>query len=446
MPPWPKFPNLRLNLPLNHLSMISSLLLLQFIFFIDVKAQSLSDSTEGIPSQDSVSNFQPSLAVVIGMLAIMFSLTFILLLYAKFCHRASSVHNMSQQIQDGLVRSRSHASGVDKTVVESLPFFRFCSLKGSREGLECSVCLAKFEDVEILRLLPKCKHAFHINCIDQWLEKHSTCPLCRRKVSADDLSQLPYSSSLRFLWNQSELREESNLELYVQREDNRHGSSRFSIGSSFRKTDGGIKEEELPIQHSMDSDDEHNKPLHKFNHKIVVSDVVLKNRWSNVSSSDLMFLNSELLNDVSSARFSSLDSRDEQKSMETRENDEMMNIKEEMERKRIFESKLREIKQSDHYSVGFPGLPTTSGSKEQNPGFESKALNPNDKRSKSEIVVHPRFTELRNKDSSLAETNVKEERMRRLWLPIARKTVQWFANRERRHPQSQGLNLQTLNV
>ncbi|KAL0283361.1 UNVERIFIED_CONTAM: E3 ubiquitin-protein ligase ATL42 [Sesamum angustifolium] len=326
--------------------MITSFLLLQFIIFflIDVKAQNPSESTEVMPPQDdSISNnFQPSLAVVIGMLSIMFALTFLLLLYAKFCHRASSssssVYNTtSHQIQDGLLRSRSRASGLDKTVVESLPFFRFSSLKGSRDGLECSVCLAKYEDVEILRLLPKCRHAFHIGCIDQWLEKHSTCPLCRRKLSADDLT---CSTSLRFLWSQGEAREESNLELYVQREESRHGSSRFSIGSSFRKADrGSNKEEELPIQQGMDSDDENHKqpPLHRFNHKInVVSDVVLKHRWSNVSSSDLMFLNSEMLNDVSSARFFGLDEG-------IRDDDGIMNVKQEMGRKRELESKVRKL-------------------------------------------------------------------------------------------------------
>ncbi|KAG8376045.1 hypothetical protein BUALT_Bualt09G0022800 [Buddleja alternifolia] len=416
------------------MGIVSLFLLLNFIyFFTNVKAQTLGENTEGIPSQESMGNFQPSLAVVIGMLSIMFSLTFILLLYAKFCHRAtSSVHNnMGRQIQDGLIRSRSCVSGIDKTVIESLPFFRFSSLKGSRDGLECAVCLSKFEDIEILRLLPKCKHAFHIDCIDQWLEKHSTCPLCRQKVSLEDLSQLSYSSSLRFLWNsQSELREDSNLELYVEREENHHGSSRFSIGSSFRISENkGKKEEELPIQqHMIDFDDEkddyHNKPLHKFNHKILVSDIVLQNRWSNVSSSDLMFLNSEMLNDVSSARFSSSDSRNYERSMESSDYMVMNNIKEEIDRKRVFESKIKEIP--------FSNFPTTSDSG-QNHGFESKALNQNEKRSMSEIIVHPRF---RNKEDS-SDVTVKEKKLRGLWLPIARKTVEWYANRERRPNQLQ---------
>ncbi|KAK4481237.1 hypothetical protein RD792_012120 [Penstemon davidsonii] len=349
------------------------------------------------------------------MLSMIFSLTFILLLYAKFCHHVSSVDNTSHQTQDGIIRSTSLISGVDKTVIKSLPFFRFSCLKGSRDGLECAVCLAKFEDIEILRLLPKCKHAFHIDCIDLWLEKHSTCPLCRQKVSSNDLSQLPYSNSLRFLWDESET---SSLELYVHREENRHGSSRFSIGSSFRKTDDKAKkEEELPIQQNMDCDEINYELLHKFNHKIVVSDVVFKNRWSDVSSSDLMFLNSEML---------------KEKSVEiSRDNDQVMTIKEEMNRKGVFESKCR-------------GYPTTSDL-ERNHGSESKVLNPKDKRSMSEIIVHPRY--MKNGDSlMLVENNVEEEKKRRLWLPIARKTVQWFVDRERRPPQSQGLDQKTLNV
>lgn len=358
-------------------------------------------------------NFQPSLALVIGFLSIMFFLTFLLLLYAKFCHGRPNVRSASLRIRDGLFRSRSIASGVDKAVVESLPFFRYSSLRGSRDGLECSVCLSKFEDVEILRLLPKCKHAFHIDCIDQWLEKHSTCPICRRKISPEDVSELPYSNSLRFLTSQSgEVRDESNLELYVQREESGLGSSRFSIGRSFRWLyNRGIKEGELPAQQSVDSD-QFKKRFHRFNHRVVgYSDVVFKNRWSNVSSSDLVFLNSEFLNDASSARFMS------KKSMEVeeiqKENYQMMNT----------------INQTaGHSFLNFPGLPTTSDwSKNLESG--SNFPYPIDKRSMSEIIVHPRYTEFKDDTDSFPVENSESERVRKLWIPIARKTVQWFANR-----------------
>ncbi|XP_073275828.1 E3 ubiquitin-protein ligase ATL42-like [Primulina huaijiensis] len=404
---------------MNQLIMTKFIPFLHFIFLIfiiDVRAQ-----VQQSP-QDS-NNFQPSLALVIGFLSIMFFLTFILLLYAKFCHRVASVRSSSLRIRDGLFRSRSSASGLDKAVVESLPFFRYSSLRGSRDGLECSVCLSKFEDVEILRLLPKCKHAFHIDCIDQWLEKHSTCPICRRKISPEDVTELPYSNSLRFLSSQSvELRDDSDFELYVQREENDLGSSRFSIGRSFRwyLSRRDTKEDELPIQRSHLDSDQFNKRFHRFNHRVVgCSDVVFKNRWSNVSSSDLVFLNSEFLNDASSARFIS------NKSMEVeeiqKENDQMTGT----------------ISQTGHSFLNFPGLPTTSDST-NNLESGSKFPYPFDKRSMSEIVVHPRITEFKdNTDSFLAE-NSESERIRRLWIPIARKTVQWFTNRESRPPNPQG--------
>ncbi|KAF2283020.1 hypothetical protein GH714_043387 [Hevea brasiliensis] len=277
------------------------LLLVLKIFSVEAQFNSVGD--EG-SAQDGVSNFQPSLAIVVGILCIMFSLTFIFLIYAKFCHRGASIHSDLQNLP-ALVRSTSRYSGIDKTVIESLPFFRFSSLKGSKDGLECVVCLSKFEDIEVLRLLPKCKHAFHINCVDQWLEKHSSCPLCRCKVSAEDPTIFTYSKSMRFLGNQLELQEDSNVELFVQREETLQGSSRFSIGSSFRKVEKVNKDEVALIQQeACGFSDDDQKTLHKFNHKIIISDVILKSRWSSVSSSDLMFLNSEMLQDMSSTRFS----------------------------------------------------------------------------------------------------------------------------------------------
>ncbi|KAL6974437.1 RING-type E3 ubiquitin transferase [Sarracenia purpurea var. burkii] len=415
-------------------------------------------------SDDGLSNFQPSLAVVIGILAVMFSLTFVLLVYAKLCHRTSSspLHNDEQQSLDGLIRSGSRFSGIDKTVIESLPFFRFSSLRGSREGLECSVCLSRFEDIEILRLLPKCKHAFHINCVDQWLEKHSSCPLCRRKVSADDLALMTLSNSLRFLSNQSESRGpgDSNVELFVQREeDHRSGSSRFSIGSSLRRVDRGKKEDELPIkENSCDFDDDQNLLLHKFNHKIIVSDsiVLLQNRWSNLSSSDLMFLNSQMIGSMSSNRFASLDSNKEQSSNRRgidsiEDGRRIMKIKEEMERKRDFENRIiGKMNQNGSLPLSGSSSISTASDSKPIPRYESRVLNQTDKRSMSEITVHPRFREpmmMKNsvRESSLPENAAKEERLKRVWLPIARRTVQWFANREERSQQSQNTR-QELNV
>ncbi|KAG0514610.1 hypothetical protein BDA96_10G207600 [Sorghum bicolor] len=38
---------------------------------------------------------------------------------------------------------------------------------------------------ETVRLLPVCLHLYHVECIDPWLEAHSTCPLCRSGTDDD---------------------------------------------------------------------------------------------------------------------------------------------------------------------------------------------------------------------------------------------------------------------
>lgn len=411
-----------------------------------VEAQSIADDS---PSPDTVSNFKPSLAVVIGILCVMFILTFILLLYAKFCHRASSLFANTQIHNPALIRSTSRFSGIDKAVIESLPFFRFSSLKGSKQGLECAVCLSKFEDTEILRLLPKCKHAFHISCIDQWLEKHSSCPLCRLKVNAEDPTIFAYSNSMRFMFNNSERREDSNIELFIQREEEHRGSSRFSIGSSFRKNKEPNKEEELLIQEEAVDGDDDERILHKHNHKIIVSDVIFKNRWSSASSSDLMLLNSELINDMSSNRFSSPNDFGQFSTKRAIENNEkILKIKEEMEMKRLFENKFSTISKTSP-GVLVPNVPSSSGSNKIISSLNtSRTINPTtDRKSMSEITAVSRFQDLGMKNRIRESSVDGNERTRRLWLPIARRTVQWFADRERRsRQQSQDRTQPPLDV
>nr|XP_043633634.1 RING-H2 finger protein ATL70-like [Erigeron canadensis] len=46
-------------------------------------------------------------------------------------------------------------------------------------GSGCSICLADYKPMEVLKLLPECGHLFHVKCIDTWLKVQSTCPVCR---------------------------------------------------------------------------------------------------------------------------------------------------------------------------------------------------------------------------------------------------------------------------
>ena len=50
---------------------------------------------------------------------------------------------------------------------------------------KCLVCQYDFEDGESLKILP-CSHAFHVECIDGWLESHKTCVTCKRSILQTD--------------------------------------------------------------------------------------------------------------------------------------------------------------------------------------------------------------------------------------------------------------------
>lgn len=92
--------------------------------------------------------------------------------------------------------------GLDKSVIEALPVVAYSpdSIKSSFDPSgenDCVVCLSGFVEGEKVRLLPHCKHGFHLVCIDTWLLSHTTCPVCRRSVHpAETCSESDTDASL----------------------------------------------------------------------------------------------------------------------------------------------------------------------------------------------------------------------------------------------------------
>ncbi|KAL6223000.1 hypothetical protein ACLB2K_006390 [Fragaria x ananassa] len=76
-----------------------------------------------------------------------------------------------------------------KLIDQKNPTVSYSSKKKNllRAHEECSVCLSEFEEGEKIRQL-KCKHRFHKDCVDKWLQQYwAKCPLCRTKVVPDDV-------------------------------------------------------------------------------------------------------------------------------------------------------------------------------------------------------------------------------------------------------------------
>ncbi|PAN13612.1 hypothetical protein PAHAL_2G350700 [Panicum hallii] len=76
-------------------------------------------------------------------------------------------------------------SGMPRAAIHALPVVSFAergNVDAAGELIACSVCLQEFEAGESARSLPVCRHTFHLPCIDGWLLRHASCPLCRRAV------------------------------------------------------------------------------------------------------------------------------------------------------------------------------------------------------------------------------------------------------------------------
>ncbi|XP_076881826.1 RING-H2 finger protein ATL3-like [Bidens hawaiensis] len=86
-----------------------------------------------------------------------------------------------QQQQGGVTVLRR---GLNPSFMKTIPIIPF-DPKDFKDGLECAVCLSELNEGESTRVLPKCDHGFHVECIDMWFYSHSTCPICRNPVSVE---------------------------------------------------------------------------------------------------------------------------------------------------------------------------------------------------------------------------------------------------------------------
>ncbi|XP_043714834.1 E3 ubiquitin-protein ligase ATL6-like [Telopea speciosissima] len=113
---------------------------------------------------------------------------FILLLFISLgiykCSRIQSNRSIGGNGVEGRISRRGNR-GLDPAVIETFPIFAYSHVKDHKLGngaLECAVCLNEFVDEDTIRLLPKCDHVFHPDCIDVWLSNRTTCPVCRSNL------------------------------------------------------------------------------------------------------------------------------------------------------------------------------------------------------------------------------------------------------------------------
>lgn len=154
-----------------------------FLFFSGIPFAG-AQSVDGKTNDDNYYNrVSPSMAIIIVILIAALFLMGFFSIYIRQC--ADSPSNSIRNIAGVTGRSRRAARGLDASVIETFPIFEYSFVKIHKIGkgtLECAVCLNEFEETETLRLIPKCDHVFHPECIDEWLGSHTTCPVCRANL------------------------------------------------------------------------------------------------------------------------------------------------------------------------------------------------------------------------------------------------------------------------
>ncbi|XP_030941642.1 RING-H2 finger protein ATL70-like [Quercus lobata] len=87
--------------------------------------------------------------------------------------------------------------GLDEATLRNYPKLIYAQAKlhkGNSTSSYCSICLADYNDTDVLLLSPNCDHLFHLKCVDSWLRLHATCPVCRNLPFAEVATSLGVTS------------------------------------------------------------------------------------------------------------------------------------------------------------------------------------------------------------------------------------------------------------
>lgn len=100
----------------------------------------------------------------------------ILVIYVAICYLVLDL--VSQDQNTSVEDSKTDHSAYSHLSVEALHEIT-CVYHGERANTTCAICLDSFRHDELCRIFPACHHLYHAVCIDPWLSRRLTCPICR---------------------------------------------------------------------------------------------------------------------------------------------------------------------------------------------------------------------------------------------------------------------------
>ncbi|GMI82317.1 Arabidopsis Toxicos en Levadura 41 [Hibiscus trionum] len=151
----------------------------------------------GSEDDDDTREFGVNRKIIVAAIAFLFGIVMVIFLFYLYTRYFLRRQERRRRAALNLQRTQITAfyessiieppkSGLDHLVLASLPVFTYKLTTGQvndhDEPTECSVCLGTITEDSTVRLLPNCKHMFHVECIDTWLGSHTTCPVCRTEA------------------------------------------------------------------------------------------------------------------------------------------------------------------------------------------------------------------------------------------------------------------------
>lgn len=59
---------------------------------------------------------------------------------------------------------------------------RLFEKQGDDEYAQCDICFQDYEICDNIRQFTRCRHHYHKDCIDPWMENHIRCPFCQQRI------------------------------------------------------------------------------------------------------------------------------------------------------------------------------------------------------------------------------------------------------------------------
>ncbi|CAN4088264.1 unnamed protein product [Withania somnifera] len=124
--------------------------------------------------------------IVVSVMLLLVGITVLVFIHVCIVGRAFRSRNGAVFNPTNVMNKHTSMSQED---IKKLPCFDYkveSVIEGSSttSPVDCAVCLENFKIGEKCRLLPKCNHTFHVQCIDSWLKKTAVCPICRASAKS----------------------------------------------------------------------------------------------------------------------------------------------------------------------------------------------------------------------------------------------------------------------